>query len=248
MQRAVDGDNIALSQHLLEVLDAAAANLSLLLGRQGLVVVVEQLLAVEGLETAQDTLANTANGNGTDNLALKVELVLGSSGNVPLATLNLLVGGNEVADQEQNSHDDVLSNGDNVGASDLGDGDTAVGSVGSVQVNVVGTNTSGDGNLEVLGLGQTLGSQVTRVEAVKRESFVLVNCRFLMQTLVRSTHGVVMMISASTSSLSKVEFSPSLSEVVIRVWPWSSSHLRRPSSFWVVPSSSGTYSKAEGSC
>lgn len=31
------------------------------------------------------------------------------------------------------------------------------------------------------------------------------------------THGVVMIISASTSSLSKVEFSPSLSEVVTRV-------------------------------
>lgn len=48
------------------------------------------------------------------------------------------------------------------------------------------------------------------------------------------------MISASTSSLSKVEFSPSLSEVVTRVWPCSSSHLRRPSSFWVVPRSPGT--------
>lgn len=49
-----------------------------------------------------------------------------------------------------------------------------------------------------------------------------------------------MMTSASTSSLSKVEFSPSLSEVVTRVWPASSSHLRMPSSFSVVPRSSGT--------
>ena len=52
------------------------------------------------------------------------------------------------------------------------------------------------------------------------------------------------MISASTSSLSKVEFSPSLSEVVTRVWPWSSSHFRMPSSFWVVPRSSGTCKRA----
>lgn len=51
------------------------------------------------------------------------------------------------------------------------------------------------------------------------------------------------MISASTSSLSKVEFSPSLSEVVTRVCPWSSSHFRSPSSFSVVPSSSGTCRK-----
>lgn len=62
------------------------------------------------------------------------------------------------------------------------------------------------------------------------------------------THGVVMMISASTSSLSKVEFSPSLSDVVTSVWPWSSSHLRSPSSFSVVPSSSGTCSETCQPC
>lgn len=50
-----------------------------------------------------------------------------------------------------------------------------------------------------------------------------------------------MITSASTNSLSKVEFSPSLSEVVTRVWPWSSSHLRIPSSFSVVPRRPGTY-------
>jgi len=51
-----------------------------------------------------------------------------------------------------------------------------------------------------------------------------------------------MMISASTSSRSKVEFSPSLSEVVTSVWPLSSSHLRIPSSFSVVPRRAGTCS------
>lgn len=51
-----------------------------------------------------------------------------------------------------------------------------------------------------------------------------------------------MMTSASTSSWSNLEFSPSLSDVVTRVCPWSSSHLRIPSSFSVVPRSSGTYS------
>lgn len=48
-----------------------------------------------------------------------------------------------------------------------------------------------------------------------------------------------MMTSASTSSFSNLEFSPSLSEVVTRVWPCSSIHLRIPSSFSVVPRSSG---------
>jgi len=52
---------------------------------------------------------------------------------------------------------------------------------------------------------------------------------------------VVMMISASTSSWSNFEFSPSLSEVVTSVWPCSSSQGRMPSSFSVVPRSSGTW-------
>jgi len=61
----------------------------------------------------------------------------------------------------------VLSDGDDVGSSDLSDGNTAIGLVGSVQVDVVRTNTGGDGNLEVLGLGKTLCGEVTRVETGK---------------------------------------------------------------------------------
>ena len=51
-----------------------------------------------------------------------------------------------------------------------------------------------------------------------------------------------MITSASTNSWSNLEFSPSLSEVVTRVCPCSSSHFRIPSSFSVVPRSSGTCS------
>lgn len=164
MQRAVDGNNVALGEHFLEVLNTSAANLLLLLGRQGLVVVVEQLLAVEGLETAQDTLADTANGNGTDDLVLEVELVLGSSGDVPVTGLDLLVGGHEVAHQDQNGHNDMLSNGDDVGAGHFGDGNTTVGLVGGIEVDVVGTNTSSNSELQVLSLGETLSGQVAGVE------------------------------------------------------------------------------------
>lgn len=166
VQRAVDGDNITLCKHLLQILNTPAANLCLLLRGQRLVVVVEQLLAVEGLETAQDTLADTADSDGTDNLALEVELVLGSGGDVPLAGLDLLVGGDEVAHEEEDGHDDVLSDGDDVGAGHLGHGHTTVGLVGGVEVDMVGTNAGGDGDLKVLGLGETLSGQVTRVEAV----------------------------------------------------------------------------------
>lgn len=171
VERAVDGDNVTLCKHLLEVLDATATNLLLLLRAERLVVKVEELLAVEGLQTAEDTLADTANGNGTDNLALKVELVLGGLGDVPVTTGDLLTGGTEVADESEDGHDDVLGNGDDVGASDLGDGDAAVGLVGLVQVDVVRTNTGGDSDLEVLALLQAVGGEVTGVEAGLGVSF-----------------------------------------------------------------------------
>jgi hypothetical protein len=67
----------------------------------------------------------------------------------------------------------VLGDGDDVGAGDFGDGDAAVGLVGGVQVDVVRADTSGDGELELLGLGQAFGSEVTGVEAVK----MVVSCR-----------------------------------------------------------------------
>lgn len=171
MERAVDGDNVTLCEHLLEVLDTTATNLLLLLRAERLVVKVEELLAVEGLQTAEDTLADTANGNGTDNLALKVELVLGGLGDVPVTTGDLLTSGTEVADESEDGHDDVLGDGDDVGASDLGDGDAAVGLVGLVQVDVVRTNTGSDGDLEVLALLQAVGGEVTGVEAGLSISF-----------------------------------------------------------------------------
>lgn len=166
MQRAVDGHDVALSQQFLECVDPAAANLLLLLGRQGLVVVVQQLLAVKGLETTQDTLTNAADGDGADNLVLEVVLLLGSGGDVPLTALDLLVGGDEVADEDEDGHDDVLGDGDDVAAGDLGDGDTTIGLVGGVEVDVVGADAGSDGKLEVLGLGETLSGEVSGMEAV----------------------------------------------------------------------------------
>ena len=153
VQGAVNGDNVTLGEHLLEIIDATAADLLLGLGGEGLVVVVQELLAVEGLEAAEDTLTDTADGDGTDDLVLKIELVLGDGSDVPVAGLDLLVGRDEVADQDQDGHDNVLSDRDDVRSGDLGDGDTAVGGVGSVQVNVIGTNTGSDSELELLGLG-----------------------------------------------------------------------------------------------
>lgn len=99
VQGAVDGDNITLSEHILKVLDTTAANLLLDVRPQRLIVVVEELLAVERLETAKDTLTDTADGDSANDLVLKVKLVLGDGGNVPLTVGNLLVSRDEVADQ-----------------------------------------------------------------------------------------------------------------------------------------------------
>jgi len=176
VERAVDGDNVTLCEHLLEVLDTTAANLLLLLGAEGLVVEVEQLLAVEGLQAAEDTLTDTSNGNGSDNLALEIELVLGRLGDVPVATGDLLACGTEVADESEDGHDNVLGDGDDVGAGDFGDGDAAVGLVGLVQVDVVRANTGSDGDLEVLALLQAVGGEVTGVEADLFVSVIRFNC------------------------------------------------------------------------
>ena len=211
MQRAVDSDHITLREHLLQSVDPAAANLLLNLGLQGLVVKVQQLLAVEWLEAAQNALADAAHGHSADHLALEVELVLGRCRDVPLAGLDLLVRRHEVAHQDQDRHDDVLGHGHHIGARYFGDRDAAVGLVGCVEVDVVGPDACRDGDLELLGFGQALGGQVARVESAE--------VRRGAQMDPVETYGVVMMISASTSSLSNVEFSPSLSDVVTSVCP-----------------------------
>lgn len=177
VERAVDGHNIALSQHLLEILNTAAANLLLHLRLEGLVVEVQELLAVERLKAAEHTLTNATDGNGTNDLALKVELVLGHGGDVPVSAFDLLVGRHEVADEGEDGHDNVLSDGDDVAAGDFGNGDTAIGLVGGVQVNVVRANTGGDSNLQLLCLGQTLSSQVAGVEAVEQSVSITITGR-----------------------------------------------------------------------
>jgi len=166
VQRAVDGDDVALGQHLLEIVDAATTNLLLLLGRERLVVEVQKLLAVEGRQAAQDALTDAADGDGADNLALEIELVLSSGCDVPLTGLDHLVCRHEVAHEDEDGHDDLLVYRYDVGARDLGDGDTTVGLVGRVEVDMVGSDASCDGELQIFGLCEALSCQVSGVEAV----------------------------------------------------------------------------------
>lgn len=157
VKRAVDGYNITLAQHFLQRFHFSATNLLLLLRAQWLVIKVQQLLAVKGLKPPEHTLSNSSNGNSTNNLALKIVLVLGHLSDVPVSALDLLVGGDEVADQSEDSHDDVFSDGNDIGPCDFGDSDTAICLVGSVEVDVVGTDTSCHSKLEFLGFGEAFG-------------------------------------------------------------------------------------------
>ncbi len=108
MQWAVDCDNVALTQHLLKILDSSAADLLFDLRLQRLVIEVEQLFAVERLQSSEHALTDTANSHCSNNLVLEIILVLGHSSYVPVSTLDLLVGGDEVSDEKEDGHNNVL--------------------------------------------------------------------------------------------------------------------------------------------
>ena len=62
----------------------------------------------------------------------------------------------------------MFSNGDDIGPGDFCDGDAAVDLVGNVEINMVGSDTCGDGEFEVLGFAEAFFCQVAWVEANER--------------------------------------------------------------------------------
>ena len=168
VQRAVDGDHIALSQHLLESVHSAAANFLLYFRLKRLIVKVQELLAVKWLQAPQDSLADSTNSDSAYGLALEIILVLSHLGNIPVTTLDLLMCGDKVADECKNGHDNVLGDGDHIGSRNLGNSDTTIGLVGRIEIDVIGSDTGGDSEFELLGLGETLGSEVAWMEAFKK--------------------------------------------------------------------------------
>jgi len=164
MQRAVNGNDITLGDHFLQGINASTTNLLLDLGLQRLVVEIQQLLTIKWLQSPQYTLTNSSYSNSSYNLAFEIKLVLGSGSDVPFTGLDLFMCGDEVTDEDEDGHNDVLGNGDNIGACYFGNGDTSIGLVGCVQVDVIGADSSCDGDLELLGLGETFGGEVTGVE------------------------------------------------------------------------------------
>ena len=162
VKRAVDSDNIALRDELLEVLDAARLH-SLGSGSgERSVVVVEELLGVEGLQTLENAVADATSTDGPNDLALHIKGVAGNVRDLPVTALDHLVGGDKVADEEEDAHDDVLCDRGDVRAGHLEDLDPAVD--GSVEIDVVRADTCSDADLEVLGLVDELLGKVARVE------------------------------------------------------------------------------------
>ncbi len=194
MQRAIDGNYVALGQHLVQIVYASASNLLFNLGLKRLIIKVQQFLAVEWLESSQHALANTPDSDGTYNLVLKVVFVLSNSGDVPVSTRNLLVSWDKIADKGENGHENMLCHGHNVGASHFSNSDTTVGFVCGIEVNMVRSNAGGDCELELLSLGESFRGQITRMETDSNEQLVIIPLGWC------ETYGVVMMISESTSS------------------------------------------------
>ena len=135
MKRAVNCDNVALSEHVLEILKSAATNFLLGLSGKGLIVKVKEFFAVEGYETSQDAFTNAADTDSSDHFAFDIEGVLGNGGDIPISMGDLFVGGDKVTDESKNGEDDcsptsgctgqstvgctMFSYGDNVGAGDF---------------------------------------------------------------------------------------------------------------------------------
>ena len=170
VQWAVDGDYIALSQHLLQVVYTSASNLFLKLRFKRLVIKVKQFLAVEWLESSQHALAYTPNGDCTHNLVLEIVFILSNSSDIPVSTGDLLMSWDEIANKGEDSHDNMLCHRHDVGASHFSNGDAPVSLVCSVEVDVIRPNTGSDCELELLSFGESFGGQVTWMEADSVES------------------------------------------------------------------------------
>ena len=78
------------------------------------VIVVEELFRVERPETLQYAVTNASRPERADDLALQIIRIAGNVGHLPLAALDHLTGGHEVADEQEDVHHDLLSDGDDV--------------------------------------------------------------------------------------------------------------------------------------
>ena len=72
---------------------------------------------------------------------------------------------NKVANEGEDGHEDMLCHRYDIGTSDFSDRDATVGFVPGIKVNVVRSNAGSDGKFELLSFSESIGCQVTWVEA-----------------------------------------------------------------------------------
>jgi hypothetical protein len=137
MERTVDGNDICLSEHLLEGFDSATADFFGGFSGELLVIKVEEFLAVEGYETSQDTFTDTSDTDGGDDFTLEIERVLCHFGDVPVTSCDLFVGRNKVADKSEHGEDDMFGDRDDIGSSDFSNEEFLL--VGGSQIDMVGS-------------------------------------------------------------------------------------------------------------
>jgi hypothetical protein len=137
MQRAVDSDHVTLTQHLLKSIHASASNLFLNLGFQWLVVKIEKFLAVKWLKSSKNALTNAADSNSTYNFSFQVIFILCRACHIPVSGFDLFVCRDKVSNKVENGHDDMFGDRNDIGSSDLGDGDTTIDFVCSIQIDMV---------------------------------------------------------------------------------------------------------------
>lgn len=123
-------------------------------------------LDIERLHETQHTQTNAASSDNTNIHTLNVVRLGDAVGNVPAALLaGPLVGGDVVAHETENHHNGVLGNTVGVGVSDLSNSDTGL--VGSIEIDVVRTNTSSQSQLEVLGPRDAISVKVGGPEGLR---------------------------------------------------------------------------------
>lgn len=92
---------------------------------------------------------------------------------LPIASLDHLVRGNKVANQQEDRHDDMLCDRHNVGASDFEDLDVFLN--GGIEIDMVAAYTSRDTDFEVLGLLNQITSKIPGVEWRSDDDLSLAN-------------------------------------------------------------------------
>ena len=119
-------------------------------------------LDVEWLETPEHGGADATRRNRADVHALEVVRARDAIGDVPTTVDYPLMRRQIIAHQRENHHYDMLGYADAIAVGHLGDGHPP--RHRCLQVNMIRANTGGDRELQLAGLGDSLGCQVGRPE------------------------------------------------------------------------------------